>query len=165
MRNLDMIAKECMAELDAIGIKYGKVVKFEINTRAKKRWGQCKKVPGGYSINISASLLKESTPIDSLKNTVIHELLHTCKNAYNHKAEWKRLAAKVNSHYGYNIKRISSTEEKGVEKEEVQPRKIKHKFVCKGCGMEVLRVKESRFTKNYDWYTCGRCGGSFEKIF
>lgn len=164
MRNLDKVAKECMSELDAIGIKYGRVVSFEVNTRAKKRWGQCKKVPGGFAINISASLLRDDTPIESLKNTVIHELLHTCKNAFNHKTEWKRLAAKVNRHYNYGIKRTSSSEEKGVE-EKAQPREIKHKFICKGCGMEVLRIRESNFTKNHERYACGKCGGKFEKVF
>ncbi len=165
MRNLNLVAKECMAELDAIGIKYGRVLSFEVNTRAKSRWGQCKKVPGGYSINISSRLLRDTTPIRSLKNTIIHELLHTCNGAYNHKTEWKRLAEKVNRHYGYGIKRTSTEEEKGVKREKVQPKKIKHKFICKGCGMEILRVKESRFTKDYNAYTCGRCGGMFEKIF
>lgn len=164
MRNLDKVARECMAELDAIGIKYGRVVCFEVNTRTKKRWGQCKKVPGGFAINISERLLRDDTPIQSLKNTVMHELLHTCKNAFNHKTEWKRLAAKVNQHYNYEIKRVSSSEEKGVESE-VQLKEIKHKFICMGCGMEILRMRESRFTKNHNRYICGKCGGKFKKVF
>ncbi len=39
MRDLQVVTKECMKELDKIGIKYGNVVKFEVNTRAKSRWG------------------------------------------------------------------------------------------------------------------------------
>lgn len=39
MRNLMIFAIECMDELDSIGIPYGKVLDFSVNTRAKKRWG------------------------------------------------------------------------------------------------------------------------------
>ena len=39
MLDLQEIALECMEELDAIGIEYGNVIEFEINTRAQRRWG------------------------------------------------------------------------------------------------------------------------------
>lgn len=39
MRELLNYALECMDDLDAIGIKYGNVENFIVNTRAKKRWG------------------------------------------------------------------------------------------------------------------------------
>lgn len=48
MRDLTAYAIECMTELDNIGIEYGNIIEFTVNTRAKKRWGQCKAVPGGY---------------------------------------------------------------------------------------------------------------------
>ena len=35
MRNLNEYAKQCMAELDARSIKYGNVVDFKVNYRAK----------------------------------------------------------------------------------------------------------------------------------
>lgn len=41
MRDVNVIAIECMRELENIGIKCGNVIKIDINTRAKKRWGQC----------------------------------------------------------------------------------------------------------------------------
>ena len=164
MRDLNKVAKECMKELDAIGIKYGAITEFVVNTRAKKRWGQCRRVPGGFSINISIRLLDESVPIDGLKNTIIHELLHSCKNCQNHGEMWKRQAAKVNKYYGYGIKRCSSSEEKGVPEEIREQKDIKHKFVCKDCGQVILRTRESRFTKNYESYACGRCGGTFSKV-
>lgn len=59
MRDLTAYAIECMTELDNIGIEYGNIIEFTVNTRAKKRWGQCKAVPGGYSINISRVCLKK----------------------------------------------------------------------------------------------------------
>lgn len=165
MRDLQKVARECMKELDAIGIQYGNVKRFEINTRAKKRWGQCKVVPGGFTINISAFLLDETTDIKGLKNTIIHELLHTCKGCLNHGAEWKRLAAKVNRAYGYNIKRTSSADEKGCTcRDNETIRQIKHKLVCSNCNHVFIRYKESNLTKHPDRYLCG-CGGKIEMIF
>lgn len=164
MRNLQEIAKECMKELDNIGIEYGNIKLFEVNTRAKKRWGQCRRVCGEYSINISERLLDEETPIKSLKETILHEILHTCKGCMNHGELWKRYAMKMNRAYGYNIKRCNSSEEKGV-KVLKEVREIKHQFVCKGCGQTINRMRESKFTKYYNYYSCGRCGGDFIKKF
>lgn len=42
MRNLQEYANRCMKQLDAVDIKYGNVLAFEINTRAKNRWGNVK---------------------------------------------------------------------------------------------------------------------------
>lgn len=166
MRDLQIIAAQCMRELDVLGIKYGEVISFEINTRAKKRWGQCKRIYGNkYSINISYRLLEDDTPMVSLKNTIIHELLHTCKDCMNHGENWKRQADKVNRAYGYGIKRCNSAEEKGVKELPEESKKIKHRFVCKGCGQTIDRMRESRFTKYHTYYRCGRCGSDFEKLF
>ena len=39
MRNIEEVVYNCCKKLDAIGIKYGKIVAVSVNTRAKKRWG------------------------------------------------------------------------------------------------------------------------------
>lgn len=164
MRDLNKIAYECIDELNSIGIQHGKILRFEINTRAQKRWGQCRKTPYGFTINISYRLLGDDVDIMALKNTIMHEILHTCNGCLNHGSEWKRQADRVNRAYGYNIKRCTSAEEKGLEM--VQTTKlIKHQFVCERCGQVIRRQKESNFTKNYQYYTCGICGGSFKKEF
>ena len=46
MKDLKMVANECMSMLENVGIEYGNITKWEINTRAIKRWGQCKKRNG-----------------------------------------------------------------------------------------------------------------------
>ena len=53
MKDLKKLANECMAELDAIGIQYGNVISWEVNTRAKNRWGQCRYIGGGVILSIS----------------------------------------------------------------------------------------------------------------
>lgn len=166
MKDLIKLANECMAELDAIGIQYAKNIKWEINTRAKKRWGLCSKKPdGSYVISISNSLLDDYVPDTSTKNTINHELLHSVKGVKGHGPEWKRLADKVNRAYGYNIKRCSGDEEKGVVLPEPAPKVIKHKFRCKKCSQILEYTRESKFTKDYKSYRCGICHGTFEKLF
>ena len=161
-KDLWVIATECMEELEAINIPLGKILSFEINYRATTRWGQCRRKPSGwYTINISHRLLADDVDIKALKDTLFHELLHTCDGCMNHGARWKNYADKVNKAYGYNIKRCTSAEEKNIERTE---KNIKHKFICKDCGQVITRQRDSKFTKHYDLYRCGKCGGKFEKV-
>ena len=159
MRDLQQYARECLKELDAIGIEYGNITKFVINTRANKRWGLCEPVPGGFQIEISSVLLDERNDEAGLKNTIIHEILHTCKGCQNHQENWKRVAQKVNAAYGYNIKRTSSTLEKGVLEETMPPIPANYVVECKCCGYTYTREKKSKLITNMERYRCGVCGG------
>lgn len=166
MRNLHQITSKCMDELEAIGIELGRVENVIVNTRAVNRWGQCKRLAsGGYEINISSRLLDENVPEISLKNTVIHELLHTCRNCMNHGAEWKYLAQKVNRAYPqYNIKRTASSEEYHVQTASVV-RKPKYAYECIKCKKQIFRYRESEFTRNVGNYRCASCHGKFQRIY
>lgn len=162
MRNLEKIAVECMEELDKLQIPYREVEKFVVNTRAKSRWGRCQTSnTGKFIISISDRLLMEDASMNGLKNTIIHELLHTCVGCMNHKAKWKFYAEKVNRAYGYDIKRTSTADEKGV-KEVIRKRKVNHKYVCEKCGQTVTRERDRGFENKYH---CGICGGNFVKEF
>lgn len=166
MRNLNIVAKECMKMLDDIGIKYGNVTEFKVNTRSR-RWGQCKCVPGGYSINISIALLDERNDINGLKNTIIHELLHTCDGCMNHGPKWKAVASKVNDAYGYNIKRCSAASEKGVEKDTRPKHKVieyKYEIRCEDCGHIYKRSKMSKVIQHPELYLCSHCHGKLKRI-
>lgn len=170
MRDLEKYALECMEELDKIGVEYGNIVEVVPNTRAMSRWGQCKKVPNGYSININAVLLDERNGVIGLKETILHELIHSCKDCLNHGAEWKMIADKVNKAYGYNIKRTSTAAEKFVS-EETMPKKVKKSeresnyiIRCKRCNHMYHRTRASKLTKQPHLFRCGACGGELELI-
>ena len=165
MRNLDKYAIECMRELDAIGIEYGNIIEVKTNTRAKKRWGQCKAIPGGYSINISVILLDERNDEQGLKETIIHELLHSCKGCMNHGKNWKYLAEKVNKAYNYNIKRCSSADDKGVQEETrpISDNPVNYIIKCNQCGHIYTRIRMSRAVQHPELYRCGRCGGTLSR--
>ena len=162
MRDLNKIVAECMAELDAIKIPYREVEKFVVETKAKSRWGRCQATATGkFIISISDLLLADDASPEGLKNTIIHELLHTCVGCMNHKSTWKLYAERVNRAYGYDIKRTASEEEKGIH-EVVRKRRVNHKYVCEKCGQIVTKERDRGFEKAY---SCGICHGKFIKIF
>lgn len=158
MRNVMDLYNECLSDIIDCGIKVGRVVSVTINTRAKRRWGQCVKLSNGtYTINISSRLLNEDVDIWAAKNTMAHEILHTVDGCMNHGPEWKRVANIVNSKYpNYNIKRTTSSEEKGISKSE----SYKFSLTCKDCGKKYYYMKKCKAVQNYRIYTCGCCHGS-----
>ncbi len=162
MRNLKEYTIRCMKELEAVGIEYGNIIEVKVNTRAKKRWGQCRAVPGGYSININAVLLDERNDEQGLKETIIHELLHSCKGCMNHSEKWKRLATKVNRAYNYNIKRCSTAEDKGVQEETtpISLHTVNYVIKCNKCGCTYIRKRMSKVVQHPERYRCGCCGGT-----
>ena len=117
-----------------------------------------------YVIQVSNRLLDESVPVQSLKQTIMHELLHTCTGCMNHGKTWKDYADRVNKAYGYDVSRTTSAKSLGVDTENIR-KDIKHQFVCKNCGQVINRTRESNFTKNYQHYKCGICNGKFKKVF
>ena len=162
MRVLNDYAKVCMAELDAIGVPY-RSSRFEVNSRAVKRWGQCRSNGDGtFTIQISSVLLEPVNSSKGLKNTIIHELLHTIVGCLNHGDEWKKWADVVNSAYGYNIKRTSSAEEKGVRVDSRENRRH-YEVTCKECGAMWIYYRDNKITKNYKSCRC-YCGGRLKSV-
>ena len=59
----------------------------------------------------------------------------------------------------YNIKRVTTGTEKGVEDyKSTNSMAIKYIFTCGKCGATIYRKRDSRFTRNYRKYGCARCG-------
>lgn len=152
---------KCKAQCDKLGIKYGGNITISPTTRVLKKWGSCRIYPHnfGFDIKINRRLLDDDVKEMALLDTVMHELLHTCPGCGDHGATWKKYADMVNKAYGYNVKRCTSYEEKGME---TPPRPVaKYRFMCKNCGTIVSRQRASAFTKNPSGYVCGKCGGKF----
>ena len=83
-----------------------------------------------------------------------------------HTGKWKEYADTVNSIYGYNIKRVTSGTEKGIEDyKRLYERPVKYIFVCGKCGAVIYRKRDSRFTKHYRMYACAKCGTSSWKKY
>lgn len=164
MRDLMKCANSCMDKLDAIGIQYGNVRNFKINSRAKSRWGRCKKVNGVFEIEISDRLLDEQNDESGLENTIIHELLHTVPGCMNHGPNWKRMADKVYAAYGIEIKRCATAEEKGVDPIE-EVKEYKYFLRCPDCGYVFKYMRETKAVKNPEGYRHPGCLHTLERIY
>lgn len=133
-----------------------------MNYRAKNRTGQCRcnNVSNTYSLNFNYLIFDDKANDTEVMNTIIHEILHTCKDCMTHKGEWKRLADIVNVNTKYNITRCANYEDLGIESPK-EEKKHNYVFVCEDCGQVIIRERASKFTKNYHAYRCGECGGEF----
>ena len=80
-----------------------------VNTRAKKRFGQCIFYQGRYTIELSSMMLY--APEKSCCQTLAHELIHTCPGCQNHDPLFQQYAAVMNRQYGYHIQRTNTPEE------------------------------------------------------
>ena len=172
MRNLEVYGRQCIENLNAIGIYPHEIDSFVVNTRAKRRWGQAQKRNGRYSININVLLLNKNCPENSLYETLYHELLHCVDGCMNHGIKWQQLAELVSDCYNVDITRTSSDDKKlGVEYAN-EVRTIKEQnmktFIvqCVDCGTKTTRhgMRSPKWYIHPEWYKCSKCGGKLEKV-
>ena len=164
MKDLMSLVDICKADLDSLGIKYGRVGNWTVNTRAKCRLGQCRVVDGDlFDINISEAVLKDDIDNQIALDVIMHELLHTVKGCFNHGAKWKKYAEYIKWKLPqYNIRRVATKGDAALIIERKEP---VYKFIlrCTKCGQEIKRQKETKVVINYKRYRCGKCGGKLER--
>ena len=176
MRDVTTYGKECINELKTMGIDTGRIPKdigFK-TSRAKSRFGQCKtKLRNGIitdcEINISSFMLDEDILEDDrfLKQTIIHELLHSMTPNEHHGGEWKRLADKVTrkSNGKYVITRANSFEELGIDRKKVaKPKKIRYQVACPQCGATWNYQRKSKVVNNPENYRCAGCKKTLVRV-
>lgn len=81
---LQAIARKCMQEIDSMDILYSRHIEFKVNTRAKSRFGICRHKASGLDIIEIMEDLVDPSKLKPLKETIIHEVLHTCDKCQNH---------------------------------------------------------------------------------
>lgn len=162
MKDLNRFFRECLQEVVEAGIPVGNIKNVKVNSRAKKRWGQCRKLPdGSFEIEISVRLLADQVPERSLRSTIVHEILHTCPGVRGHGRLWKGYAAlMMDRHPGYRITTTTTPEEL-----EIDAAAEDHRYLlrCSGCGRKIYRDRMSSLVKYPARYRC-RCGGRIERI-
>lgn len=163
MKDFKTLQSICINEVKNAGIQPGNIVSWSINRRAKKRWGLCTKHKDGTcEIQIAEALLEdERISEQACKETMIHEILHSCDGCMGHTGLWRKYASMMNDMYGYNIKRTTSGSEKGVE-DYAPTRQLAYRycFKCRRCGQIIWKKKACKFTKYHRNYTCLLCGTS-----
>lgn len=161
MNDFDRLLEIVSSEAQTAGVPISEKIDphIRVNTRAKRRFGQCKKTGRGFVIELSSVLL--DAPESSARQTIAHELIHTCRGCFNHGDGFNRYAALMNHRFGYNISRTNSPEEMGVERADEDAKYI---LRCKGCGNMIYRMKKTSLLSQLDSIRCSDCSGRFELI-
>ena len=169
MKNLEKLAAECEADLRSLGYTPCANIQWSVNTRAKKRWGQCRYISAtACAINISDRLLQDGVDDHMAKNTILHELAHTVqdkngKYANKHTGLWLQIANKVNAKFPqYTIKRTTSSAEKGIAPAKVA--QVNYILRCEHCGKEYRRERMSKVVAHPEKYKCGNCGFKLVRV-
>lgn len=172
MKDLQRLYEECLAELASIGIRPMSITKVSVNTRARKRWGQARKVragslmsPEAWEINVNADLLAEDLPDWPAKTVLIHEILHCVRGCHGHTGRWRTLADKVEQELGYRIKSTNKPEDFGLPAEPAREKEDYPYLVqCTRCGQLIPRQRMSKVVKYPSRYHCARCGGKLVRV-
>ena len=163
---------EEQSRLRRLGIPIGEnicpVIRF---AKATSWYGQCQcnRVYQGvrYAYRISISVYHLESSERAIRNTLIHELLHTCPGCLNHGPKWKKYASIVKRELGYNIARCGGDKEKDsllaqARREKRQGYQNQYLLVCTTCGAEFRRVRKSNLVLHPENYRC-KCGGKIER--
>lgn len=160
VNDCDALLRQVMGQAAALKIPFSKAIDPHviINTRAVTRFGCCvfDRKTGGFRIEVARRVAEG--PEEGCRETLAHELLHTCYGCRNHGKRWKGYAAKMNEAYGYAITRATTNEALGVK----GGRPYRYLFRCDRCGAEFGRYRASALTRHPERYRCG-CGGRLER--
>ena len=165
MRNLQEYLGKCIAMCEECEIPVRTVT--EISThKSKKAWGYCKTENfETFQITINEMLTDPTISADDygLITTILHELIHTCTDCFNHGAKFQRYAEILTEKTGYSVKITDDTDGKKIDKIAFY-NTFKYLYVCEKCGAYIGKSRKCDFTENTNRYFHGKCGGKFKKI-
>lgn len=155
MKKYNQLLQEVILEAKQLNIPISQNIDptVLINTRAK-RFGQCKRRGDKFLIELSS--IFDQAEEKMAKQTLAHEIIHTCKDCFDHQALWKSYVNKMNRAYGYNIARTDSCENLGVTRE--ISRNAKYIIECQKCHNKIYKDRISGVIRNPERYHC-KCGG------
>ena len=158
-QGLSGLMASLIQELEGRGVPVSPHIRpqVQVNTRAKRRLGCCIFRDGLYTIEVSASILDNPA---LLRETLLHELLHTCPGCRDHGPVWKRHAAQVNQAMGTAIQRTVKLEGAA---QPLRQEEVKYILRCESCGREIKRLRMCKVVKSPWRYRC-LCGGKLKRI-
>ena len=159
---LETLYQEAILVTQQCNIPIGKITSVSRNSRLTRTWGRCSRnKDGSFSIDIAGRLLDEGSDKGILE-TILHEMIHTCKGCFNHKNTWKKYADRLNTKYGFNIQRTDTALNKGVANE---PKRIyKYAIRCPQCGTNFKYQIMTNAVKNPSLYMCRDCKCRLERV-
>lgn len=149
----------CEARALAIPISPQVNPHVQVNRRALSRFGCCYQRKDGFLIELAESLLV--APERSCRQTLAHELLHTCPGCLNHGPAWKAYAKTVGEALGLSITRAVELEGDAAP---LRREEMKYFLRCEKCGAVIGRYRMCKLVK-YPWrYRCAACGGKLKRV-
>lgn len=166
IERLNQIYREELVRARSAGLPVPEKMPSEIQTmKATSKFGDCRwtGVVDGVKqgIRIRVSIYHLNNPEEDIRQTVAHEIAHTCPGR-GHDKEWRHWAEVLNRAYGYHISRLG-TANSGCRLE--VPERKGHLVVCTKCGCEFHRSRNSNLTLHPDRYTCGKCHGELKLVY
>ena len=154
-RELDGLLALAIAQAKALKIPVAPGIDphVRLNRRARTRFGCCIRRDGAYTIELSARLARDGAE-QAVLQVLAHEVLHTCYGCSNHGARWKSYAQRMNSAYGYHIRRTDNYDSLGIEDD----RPVRYYVICENCARRIPRMKRSPLVDHPERYRCA-CGG------
>ena len=113
---INRMLAECTALLKELNVPVSSSVCPTVKLIGTRRTlGRCckrgdSKSHSEYEYYIEISRYTLNNPEKSIRNTLIHELLHTVPDGMRHTGEWKKWAKYVSSKTGYTIQRLGGEE-------------------------------------------------------
>lgn len=167
MKDLQKLYNDCVMELKRINMDISnKITEVKINGRLRTTMGICYRNnrTGNYSIGINQALMSDTADEMEVKDTIIHELLHTCPGSFNHGYEWKLRADRVNRMLGYHVSTCASRQEVEAKGIQLKIEDWKYALECVNCGKQYKRKRWGYALENPSNYKCGKCGGELKTI-
>ena len=139
-----------------------------LNANNRKVMGLCRSrgyrqygdmVVTSCSILLNPNMLKfEDDGLLIIKNTLAHELCHTCKGCQNHGPQFHKVAEIIKRNMGYVIDTRADLDASAYFNKYLP--QTKYKLVCQGCGIDTYIARLSDPVKNPGKYHCSKCGGN-----
>ena len=176
MRDLNKYVGICKQELDSIGIPYKNPEKWVASGRLTKAFGNChiqynniydkkRGIIGCIPrITISKRVLDERVPEKFLKETIIHEMIHTCDGCGDHGYKFNRYASQINVMLGYNIGVTASAEETKVINNLYEPKKRIYSIECPVCKGRINYKIKCKAYKHPERYICRKCKATLRRV-
>lgn len=165
MKDLQKLFNECKEEMRKANIPFNEDAYINVSNRKSVRtWGTCR---NKVDIRINALLLDDNVDDKETKDTIIHELIHTCKDTHGHDYYFRLYGNRMNDMFGYHISRCNSKEQKGITID--YERMSKYKFVCPNCNRVSYKQKLPKYMShrikwNEPIYSCRLCHTAMKTI-
>ena len=173
MKNLSRLYSETLSEALSVGLDVSdKIVSIKVNSRLSRALGRCVQVWDAwnrcyvYKIEIQPNILADGLEDSIPKNTIMHELIHTCKGCFNHGDEFQYRAGIVNRRLSYNVHTTTDSASLVAAGVTLKQHTDNYAVVCDKCGRTVKKYKRwsSTLERIGDFRHGGTCGGNLHVV-